>query len=116
MKKFTIDRSKWARGSLNGCLLEDTGQMCSLGFALNQICKISKTELLFQSTPKDVLVSKNTIFTFLDTFSSYIPEVKDKPFVDTIIEINDSNSLTDKQREKMLTRLFKKQNIKVTFI
>lgn len=106
MKKFTVRRSKWLRGGDNACLLDDNGNMCCLGFGVNQICRVPKKDLLHELRPYFVL-DRDTPFTH--------SEGEDRHFIDKVVEINDSRDISDSVREKRLTKLFKENGIKVTF-
>lgn len=113
MKKFTIRRSKWRRGGIQynndkgqTFLLNNQGYMCCLGFATNQICRIPKKDLLEQGAPTCVFENKST---FTDEGGC------NNDLTKRAIRINDACNISDKVREKRLTALFKKHDIKVTF-
>ena len=114
MKKFIVKRSNWIRGTGQGELLSDEGKMCCLGFAVNQICRIPKRELLGISHPVSVLSNfRNTTFTKQSDVGS-VPD--SKPFVDMAIDVNDNGAISDKTRERLLTKIFRKAGITVTFV
>lgn len=112
MKKFTVRRSKWRRGGPKHVdkgitsLLNRQGYMCCLGFAINQICKIPKKDLLEEAFPSHVFENKST-FTDEDGCNNDLAK--------RAIDINDYSKISDKIREERLTALFKKHDIKVTF-
>lgn len=106
MKKFTVRRSKWLRGTDHGRLLDEEGKMCCLGFGVNQICRVTKKDLLDKTRPSNVLF-RNTPFTHC--------EGEDRVFIEKVIDINDSEVISDSVREKRLTKIFKENGIKVTF-
>ena len=108
MKKFTVKRSKWLRGTGNGKLLNLQGKMCCLGFAVNQICRIPKKKLLREWSPLDVVKDtlRDGVFTKDDN---------NKYFVEQAIKANDNGAISDKAREARLTKIFKKAGIKVIF-
>lgn len=112
MKKFTVKRSKWARGGMNGHsrLLNIEGCMCCLGFATNQISRIPKDKLANRSCPEDVFEKQST-FTTMDSKC-----VVDNELSINAININDDRILTEKMREKRLTELFRKHKINVKFV
>lgn len=106
MKKFTVRRSKWYRGDSGALLLTNNGQMCCLGFAVNQICRVTKKDLLNEARPSNVLF-RDTPFTH--------SEGQDRLFIEKVIDINDCEDISDSVREKRLTKIFKENGIKVTF-
>ena len=113
MKKFTVRRSEWRRGGTRydnskgaTFLLNEVGYMCCLGFATNQICRITKKDLLEMDTPSCVLPYKST---FTDEHGD------NNDLTNRAISINDASNISDKVREERLTALFKKHGIKVTF-
>ena len=108
MKKFTVRRSKWLRGEGQGCLLDHSGNMCCLGFAVNQISRVTKKRLLYAEMPSCVLkTTKETTFTTNGVF--------DKDFVKKAARLNDNIIISDSVREKSLTKIFKENGIEVTF-
>jgi hypothetical protein len=116
MKKFTVRRSKWARGSEGGDakLLNAQGNMCCLGFASCQISRIPKKKLLHACTPEEVFRGGS----FLTDIQRDDGEVSicDNTLTNAAIEINDSLTLTDEDREKQLKALFRKHGVIVKFV
>lgn len=112
MKRFTVKRSKWARGGQNGSslLLNQQGSMCCLGFAANQISCILKKKLALAACPDEVFKGASFL-TRLDD-EGY---VVDNKLSDEAIEINDSHLINDNEREEQLKKLFRKHGIIVTF-
>jgi hypothetical protein len=116
MKKFTVRRSKWARGREGGDakLLNKQGNMCCLGFAACQISRIPKKKLLNAGTPEEVFKGES----FLTDIERYDGEISicDNTLTETAIGINDSLTLTDEDREKQLKALFRKHGVIVKFV
>jgi len=113
MKKFTVRRSKWRRGGIRynndkgeTFLLNKKGYMCCLGFATNQICRVTKKNLLEEASPSCVLENKST---FTNEYGV------NNDLTRRAMRINDASNISDKLREERLTALFKNYDIKVTF-
>ncbi len=52
-KTVTIKRSKWLRGTGEGCLLDDKGKMCCLGFLARE-AGFSSDEILNKQQPQEL--------------------------------------------------------------
>ena len=114
MKTVTVRRSTWVRGSIGGqsLLLNHDGNMCCLGFAICQVSRhIRLCGLKGVGDPQKVFARAS----FLTQRNEY-GEVLNNKFSNKAIEINDSNEISEKQREARLKRLFRANGIKLTFV
>lgn len=110
MLKLVIKRSKWLRGddSESYLLRESDNKMCCLGF-LARKCGLAPKEIRGHMTPED-------------TYSTKFPtSIVDKSTANTrtcgtLMTINDDPDLTDAERERKLTALFKRIKIGVRFV
>lgn len=110
-----IDRKSWKRGVNNNVFLrDDFGMQCCLGFAMKQICGLSNEDINGVANPEELELhlQKNSPFIFYDRkISTYC---NTKLTIDAI-EINDNTSLDEDYREQLLTELFTKNEIDITF-
>lgn len=114
-RKFKIDRQRWARGGQEATKLCDIdGKMCCLGFAANQISRLTKNELLNHEVPEEVY-SKASFLTRLVESPWGDLQTKDNELAENAIGINDNMYLTESEREKLLIELFDEHDIDVTF-
>ena len=109
--KFTVKRSKWARGGKNGKarLRNKDGNMCCLGFVCRKLgAKVA--DINQQYFPS------NTIFNskFLETFPSD-PETG-RMFENIAAHINDDADLAPNTREAHLKELFRSRGHKIVFV
>lgn len=131
--KLTIVRSKWLRGKpTNSMLLNCNGDMCCLGF-LSIAQGFTEQEIKGVQTPADLIdrgtksiddFSEDTKFLVRKSFIS--DEESEEPitseyFINSdvccaLMQTNDSPSITDKEREEMLTYYFSDQDIEVEFV
>lgn len=114
MKKFTVKRSRWARGGNNGKsrLLNEDGNKCCLGFAICQISKhIPVERLLNMGCPNNVF-SKESFLTYVDEDGI----VNDNLLADYAMAINDDHLMLDKMREQELKKLFREHKIIIKFV
>ncbi len=111
MRKLVIDRKKWLKGDdgNNSCMLDDDGHMCCLGFVARRITKLSKERLFRQGTPADCYLGESLL-----TYSSD-GTLRDNDFSAEAMDINDDSGLSEKEREKKLIKLFKKNDIELSF-
>jgi len=136
VKKFTVKRDQWLRGSTDSSgdpadskLLNHAGQMCCLGF-LGKACGYSEFSLQDQGDPAE------TVGEYVDRLyraeadlwpvtilnaeryevdMRLVSHTAMTPVCQTIIDVNDSAELTDEERERQLTELFKQAQIEVVF-
>ena len=117
MKKVTIKRSKWMRGTGGGVLWhKETNTGCCLGHICKQISRKTEAELEGNHNPVDVLkgASVMTNATYDDYFHKW--NVEDKPFIVEAIIINDKVDMLETDREQQLKTLFRKNGIEVKFV
>jgi hypothetical protein len=122
MKTITISRKRWLRGdmkSVDGYSLlwcNDKRRGCCLGHAIHQIERCTWNQLASMFTPNDFF-RENTPNKMSGMFVDFAEgEVcDDSTFTNEAIAINDNDSITDKEREKELKALFKKNGLKLVF-
>ena len=110
MKTITIVRSRWLRNngmSAQSVLLDEQGRKCCLGFAICQISKLPKERLLDKMCPRDVF-AKESFLTDEDLW--------DNELATDAMAINDYYGITEAEREKKLTNLFRKHGFKLRFV
>jgi len=114
-RKVTISRAKWLRGSMEPYMVDNKGCMCCLGFAANQISRITKRVMIGAGEPCDVY-KKRSFLTIdgLDAWGS--ARVQNNQFADQAMDINDNAGLSEKMREYKLKRLFSKNGIELEFV
>lgn len=125
VKTFVVKRSEWLRGtSVDSCLLDKEDKMCCLGFYA-QSCGLRKQDIRGISSPQECIAQNNKKWdTFLlkeskDPWSYGMPDsigFDDSKQCVELMKINDSENISDKEREKELTSLFNKAGIKVKFV
>jgi len=120
--KFYVERAKWARGGKNGpsALLNEKECYCCLGF-LAKACGASDREIDEVMEPTDVpkldwpdgLVKVDYN---IDSDGEKHPNYDNSKMCTDIILINDSQQISDTEREKKLTEKFKELDVEVEFI
>ncbi len=124
MLKVRINRANWACGgryskhnslnySGNSLYDSETGGMCCLGFAVNQLCNVSLNRLdgrVYPSDINDICPSDQVtkMFEFVDLTQL-------RQFERKAVKINDESRLAYTKREKQLHKLFEKFGIKLEF-
>lgn len=111
MKKvteFTVERDHWLRGTDNGWLLNYKGDRCCVGFYA-QACGLDD-EAIMGCGPLREAAHDST-----DPVQKAIFKLDDTKTMQTIYFTNDNSFLDDEERERKLTRLFKRLGIKVNF-
>ena len=114
-KKFTIKRSEWLRGKNPGgsyLLKPSDSKKCCLGFYI-LACGGKKCDIKALRGPYSYSVRQKTNVPDLTTktgdFHSYGPTSE-------LMGFNDTEHISDKEREKEITRLFKTMDVDVEFI
>jgi hypothetical protein len=127
MKKVKINRATWAcgkrlskgenRDEANLLFNPTTKGMCCLGFATNQLCKLSEDDLDGKAFPR--------YFTWYREYNISPQKLCDmfgianfdilREFEGEAVRINDDSKLSTARREKQILKLFKKYNIDVEF-
>jgi hypothetical protein len=120
--KLTIDRARWGRGVGEGRLLSD-GKMCCLGF-LAKACGLSDTAIEDLGNPSDVYCEEPT--KHKQVWNSMgvpfkkprkLKELGEAMALETVfVLINDDENLTEKRRERLLTKEFAKIGVNVEFV
>lgn len=115
-KTFVIDRRKWLRGesdeSFDSFLLrEDDGKMCCLGFFAKS-CGLKNDDIGNTQAPD------NRIKKHKEKFPKWFFEKNHQKSKDlqSLIDINDDESIEDEIRENIIKHIFKSHNINVKFI
>lgn len=121
MKKLVIDRSKWARGGVNGdaMLLNSQGNMCCLGFACLAV-GLSTHDISGHGVPEDLAYSLTVdddpgvgrIFLSEDHEDKW----RDNVHVDKAVGINDNVEITDADREELLKPVLAQLGFDVEFV
>lgn len=115
--KFTITRSTWLRGSGDNVssMLHNpkVDKMCCLGhYGLSR--GLSKEDMTNCRTPKYLPLPFHEVFypflTQLGIFSG------NNEICIKLMDANDNNTIVEKSREEIITRLFAEANIAVTFV
>lgn len=129
MQQLIIDRSKWRTGRVyldNGSLkkygstllLNRQGYMCCLGFYCEQLVGIPKNGLLGVPSPEELNIDDihniELLVTKIDDYEDGYTLVP-TGFTTDAIEINDSISLSSKDREDQIVNHFKKIDVEVIF-
>jgi hypothetical protein len=119
MKRFTIDRSKWACGDVKAKFGEDaytalldpaSGAMCCLGFYAAS-CGFAKKDLLDISFPSHILgFDKKPSLKWLTDVSGALSNQS------CIAQLNDDETLSQNTREARIRAEFAKHNIEVEFV
>lgn len=128
MKQLIIDRAKWRTGGEgyhhtgigDTQLLNDDGYMCCLGFYCLQ-AGIPSEKILNVGEPDDIInvrefydKSEDISFLLLDRDHDDDSMIN-TDFVNTAIRINDKESITPDEREKMIKDHFKYMGIEVVY-
>ena len=113
IEKLTIDRKRWLRGETDSVLRNKKGLMCCLGFyCLRKRFKVA--DILDVTSPSDVIYINGT--TRLDRLIVLDDDADDNAVCNNLMIINDNTDISDKQRERRITQLFKKINVEVKFV
>lgn len=137
--QLVIDRTKWARGGINGSsmLLNDEGNMCCLGFAAiavglseDDIIDVGEFEELHADSHIELIdgLDFNPFCTIGDSGNDDNPRIYNTEFHDEAVKINDFVPdrprseyytgpviETEEQRELVLIELFLKAGIDLSF-
>ncbi len=114
-KEYTIDRSKWCCGGdrfIGGgdsALMNDKQRMCCLGQICNQ-AGIPKKKLLWEGEPDSIISTVKVPSWLLNDDGNRNSQIANK-----MININDNDVLTQKEREQQLKKETRKAGIKLTF-
>lgn len=138
MREFTVDRSKWDRGKIfENVRAEDgvdestyllhpsDGAMCCLGFYLKS-CGVADSYLRDHGGPKDAarpMLSKGrripAQMKWLLEGEEHYPAysvVDDSELAQKLMNVNDKEGLSGREREKKIAAIFAKQGVKVKFV
>lgn len=97
-------------------MCDANGKMCCLGFAANQISRISKNAMYMNYEPSQIYEKKSFLVDFISTEDLHHSEIVNNHFTNKAIAINDDIGITDSEREDRLTKLFAKNGIKLEFV
>jgi hypothetical protein len=109
-KTIVVDRRKWLRGDGAGWLRDGRNRrMCCLGFAMRQIGHCSAKSLTNRGMPADT-----------ERLVGGLTQEKNGYFIDTSFsnraqKINDSDKITEKEREQKLKKLARKHGFAFKF-
>ena len=124
IEKLTINRKRWLRGQKDSVLRNEEGLMCCLGFyCLLKKFKIS--DIFNRSAPEEVLkrtrvdvINKTTKLgrLLIDNDNEEGKIINNNEVCNDLMICNDNTDISDKQRERRITQLFKKINVEVKFV
>ena len=115
-KKVKVSRKKWLRGGTDSYLVNSDGCMCCLGFAANQISRITKEDMNMAVTPEEVYQKESFLTEPRSTNAWGGKSIRDNRFAHRAMIINDNPTISDKMRESRLKRLFKSNGVELTFV
>lgn len=115
IKRFTIKRSEWRRGGETTALRNKDNTKCCLGFYA-QACGFKGKMLDESSEPADINNYGKAWDTFLvkksnHAFSNHMSSMA----ATSLILINDDDKITEAARERKISTIFARRNIKVKF-
>lgn len=109
--EYVIDRSKWVCGGMReypqlgmGCLLNDIGRQCCLGQVLSQD-GVSDGTLYEEPTPSDATQKTSWL----------VDSCGNSPATFALMKINDQVGISQKTRERLLTKEAKKHGVTFRF-
>lgn len=107
-KSFVIDRTKWLHGNDDGLLLSEEGKMCCLGF-YTKSCGVKNEHILNVGVPSKL--NDNDLM----KLPSWLRKFGSKNVAE-LVSFNDDSEMPEKEREKSISKIFKKLHINVRFI
>lgn len=126
MRQVKISRKKWLRGPGQ---VENPGPLpsvlpnflwdikrkagCCLGHVCKQISRKTELQLNGKGEPREVFDKKSVLTDVESYWTGTI--TRNNGLADSAMHINDA-SYHEKERERLLIKLFKKHNIKLTFV
>lgn len=123
VKKLTITRKQWLRGTGQGVLLHTlSGKMCCLGFCALQIFDSTQEQIRGLALPYEFgeWSFGNSIWEEVFSSAGPLAELDKNPkafdYIDEIAQVNDSTELSGDERETELTKLFLDIGVEVEFI
>lgn len=123
MRTVKINRKYWLNGNTTDAstMCNELNQRCCLGFAANQIHRIPLQDMYEScgATPASVMEECNitpklNLLAYRqreENFNMY----RESAFSDKAMEINDDTNLTNRERERKLTKLFRENGINLEF-
>jgi len=108
LKKFTVKREEWLRGTTPSFLRNKKGKMCCLGFCALQLFNYIPQDIENVGMPHEFDTDEN----YAETWGSL---ESDDEHLYQISHTNDSYDLSDDEREEELTELFLDVGIKIEF-
>lgn len=122
LKTLVIDRNVWLRGRdayATSALLREDGKRCCVGIYL-QSCGIEDDRLLKKdfahSLPENELPEEARWLVSVEEFEDEHLNYDSSEDGSTLYSTNDSMELSEKMREYLVKRKFRKHGIKVEFI
>ena len=113
--KFTVRRERWARGGKNGpsALRNLQGNQCCIGSVCRQLGASAKN-LLGVHTAGQLTMPPQKIKNVLLKRDGLV--MIDRKWVDNAYCVNDDTTISDKERESRLKRIFRRAGHTITFI
>lgn len=132
-KKVVISRATWVRGTHalgpgnrtydergSSMLLNDKGHRCCLGFVGQQLCGVTDEEAKVSYYPSGGRVVQKFRRHLPELFSGYVISEETQrdlsTVCNTILRINDNNTIKGDRREKELIELFKSIDVEIEFV
>lgn len=116
--KFTVNRVKWQRGVIGaGSLLNDSGNMCCLGFVCRAV-GMAPRSILNVGMPDDITTSgERRVRGLLTELSDEaVGVIVSTTLAQVAAEINDNPRLSDAEREHRLTAAFLEDGHTLDFV
>ena len=109
MKEIVIRRRMWGRGTPGGSLRRvDTGKQCCLGF----VCRAL-------GVPRKVIADVAMPYGIADDYCARLPKwLLSSTHTSDVVKaanINDGRDITDVERERRITAIFKKHGLRAVF-
>ena len=114
--KLVIEKSKWLRGlggGDSGLLIEE--KMCCLGFLAKQ-CGVDEREMGKSGSPACLSAQEADRMPAWLLTTGRNGGYEDSEVCEKLMDINDDENRTDRERKEELTAIFKEHDIEVEFV
>lgn len=120
VRKFTVVRSRWLRGTDDSSLLDGHERMCCLGFVCVQR-GVNRDALLGCGDPQEVAefdrdASLGSIDGVLLNRDDERDRWRNSELTNSAIRINDDHEIADPEREARLSKLFAEHGFEMAFV
>lgn len=115
--EFIVKRSRWLRGASEQAhrLRNESGHQCCLGFVCRQL-GAKAAEILGKFEPCTVKTQADLSLLVRRVDNPLLLSTADTLFAEDAMEINDNKGIDDRQRERQLQALFRKQGHTISFV